>query len=109
VNGPNALADVRAKLDKAKVFARVDLVAHHQETTWGALKTSPPPGFEHADLVGLYVVRTIPDDAYALITNEKPADYWYVLWISIGLAAIGLLFAWALVRAVRRDLLPARA
>ena len=106
MSGPNALADVRDRLDTAKIFARVDPVAHHQETTWGVLKTSPPAGFANADLVGLYVSRSIPDDAYALVTGEKPEDYWYVLWISIALGLIGLVFAWALVRAVRRDLLP---
>ena len=54
-------------------------------------------------------MRGIPSDAYALITGEHPEDYWYVLPVTILLAAIGLLFAWALVRAVKRDLLPARA
>ena len=58
------------------------------------------------DLVGLYVARAIPSDAYALITSERPPDYWHVLPVTIGLALIGLVFAWALVRAVRRDLLP---
>ena len=57
------------------------------------------------DLLGLYVARSIPSDAYALITDENPADYWYVLPITIALCVIGLIFAWALVRAVKRDLL----
>ena len=61
------------------------------------------------DLVGLYVVRAIPSDAYALILGEHPQDYWYVLPVTILVALIGLLFAWALVRAVKRDLLAAPA
>ena len=61
------------------------------------------------DLVGLYVERAIPSGAYALITGEKPEDYWYVMPVVLAVAAIALLFAWALVRAIRRDLLPARA
>ena len=71
-----------------------------------ARRRSPTP---QLDLVGLYVERSIPSDAYALITGERPEDYWYVLPITIALGVIGLVFAWALVRAVKRDLLPARA
>ena len=62
-----------------------------------------------ADLIGLYVERSIPSGAYALITGERPEDYWYVLPISVALLGVGLVFAWALVRAVKRDLLTARA
>jgi hypothetical protein len=120
VTQPNALADVKQKLDAAGLFAaRVDPVTHHYDTTWGALRASPATGFTvdakttvpdaQVDLVGLYVSRGVPDDAYALITDEKPADYWYVLWITIALGAVCLVFLWALVRAVKRDLLPTRA
>jgi hypothetical protein len=117
VAGPGALADTKAKLDKAGIFARVEPVTRHFQTTWGALRGSSTAGLTadkatvpdaQIDLVGLYVSREIPADAYALITGEKPEDYWYVTWIAVALAAIGLVFAWALVRAVRRDLLPAR-
>jgi hypothetical protein len=106
------------KLQAANLWAaRVEPVTHHFETTWSALAGSSPAGFTvngttipdgELDLVGLYVARGIPSDAYALITGEKPADYWYVLPVSIALAIIALVFAWALVRAVRRDLIPAR-
>ena len=61
------------------------------------------------DLIGLYVARAIPDGAYALIAGEKPQDYWYVLPVTIVVALIALLFAWALARAIKRDLLPSRA
>ena len=107
------------KLQAASLFAaRVDPVTRHFETTWGALAGSSPAGFTingttipdgELDLVGLYVARGIPSDAYALITGEKPADYWYVLPVAIALAVIALVFAWALVRAVKRDLIPTRA
>jgi hypothetical protein len=58
--------------------------------------------------VGVYTARAIPEDAYALLVGELPDDYWYVMPITVTLAIIGLLFLWALVRAVRRDLLPTR-
>ncbi|HET9987810.1 MAG TPA: hypothetical protein VFQ65_04805 [Kofleriaceae bacterium] len=112
-------AHLTAQLLDAKLWAaRVEPTTHHYDTTWGALKTSSPAGFvvgatvipdSQLDLIGLYVTREIPAGAYALITDEHPEEYWYVLPITIALAAIGLVFAWALVRAVKRDLLPTRA
>jgi hypothetical protein len=107
------------KLESAGLWAaRVEPVTRHHQTTWGALRTSPPAGLDvggsvlpdaQIELVGLYVVRGIPEDAYALVTGERPDDYWYVMPITVSLAAILLVFAWALVRAIRRDFLPARA
>jgi hypothetical protein len=115
---PGAVATIATKLEAASLWAaRVDPVTRHHDTTWGELKGSGPAGFTvggttlpdaQLDLVGLYVARTIPDGAYALIAGERPADYWYVLPVTIVVGLIGLLFAWALVRAVKRDLLPAR-
>jgi hypothetical protein len=111
------VAAVTERLEAAKLWAaRIERVMRHHETTWGALRASPPTGFAasgqtvpdaHVDLVGLFVQRGVPSDAYALITGERPADYWYVLPLMVVLGIIGLLFAWALVRAIR-ELLPAR-
>lgn len=120
VKSAAAVATTTTKLEAAQLWAaRVEPVTHHYKTTWGALKASAATGFNVAagvtipdgdlDLVGIYAAKAIPDGAFALITGEKPADYWHVLPISIGLLVIGLLFLWALVRAVKRDLLPARA
>lgn len=113
------VAEITAKLEAAELFAaRVDPVTRHHVTTWAALAKSPATGFTvdaatipdaTIDLIGLYTDRAVPADAYALVVGERPADYWYILPITIGLAVIGLVFAWALVRAVRRDLLPPRA
>jgi hypothetical protein len=107
-----------ARLESAGLWAaRVEPVTRHYQTTWGALRTSPPAGLDvggsvlpdaQIELVGLYVARGIPGDAYALVTGELPDDYWHVMPITIALAAILLVFAWALVRAIRRDLVPAR-
>jgi hypothetical protein len=112
-------AALTGTLEKAELWAaRVEPVNHHYETTWGALRASPPTGFsaDHAtipdaqvDLVGLYVARDIPRDAYVVLVGERPEEYWYVLPVTIVLLGIGLLFAWALVRAVKRDLLIPRA
>lgn len=105
---PLAAAAATQKLEAAKLFAaRVETVTHHHDTTWGELKKAGPD--PNVDLIGIYVTRPIPDGAYALLMDEHPDDYWYVMPITIALALIGLVFAWALVRAVRRDLVPARA
>jgi len=103
---PDAFAAAKAALEKAELWAaRADQITRHVDTTWGALKAAPPPDLDRADLVGLYVARDIPSDAYALITGEQPADYWYVTWVVVALAAIVLVFAWAFVLAVKRDVL----
>jgi len=60
-------------------------------------------------VIGLYVAKGIPDGAYAVLTGERPDQYWYVLPITVSLVVIGLLFAWAFARAVRRDFLPTKA
>jgi hypothetical protein len=110
---PGAVATTATKLEAAGLWAaRVDPVTHHHDTTWGALKASPPAGFTIAgqtipdaqlDLLGLYVVRAIPADAQAVIIGENPQDYWYVLPVAIVVLLIALLFAWALVRAIQRE------
>ena len=111
----NAVATMTTKLEAAKLWGtRVDPVTRHYDTTWGKLKASSPAGITvetttipdaQIDLVGLYVVRSIPSDAYAIIIGEHPQDYWYVMPVTVVLALLTLLFAWALVRAVKRDLL----
>ncbi|MBL9013476.1 MAG: hypothetical protein JNL83_04820 [Myxococcales bacterium] len=116
VKGPAAVATTTTKLEAASLWAaRVEPVTRHYQTTWGALKGGSAAGFTVAqgvtipdaeiDLVGLYISKEIPDGAYAVIDGEKPQDYWYVLPISIGLLVIGLVFLWALVRAIKRDFL----
>lgn len=118
VSTPDAVATTRTKLETAQLWGmQVEPVTRHYETTWGALEASSPAGFTvdkvtvpdaQLDLIGLYVSRNIPDGAQALLVGEKPKDYWYVLPVTIVVGLIALLFAWALVRAVKRDLLTPR-
>jgi hypothetical protein len=112
-------AKVTAALEAAKLFgARVEPVTRHVQTSWVTLRASPAGALAlgrqqlpdaQLDLIGLYVSHAIPAGAYAVVTGELPDDYWYVLPIEIALAAISLLFAWALVRAIRRDVVAARS
>jgi hypothetical protein len=100
------------RLEAAGLWAaRVEPVTRHHETTWGVMRKSPPAGLDvggavlpdgEIDLVALHVIHAIPGDAYALVTGEVPDDYWYVTPITIALVVIALVFAWALVRAIRR-------
>lgn len=112
------VAQVTSLLESAGLWAaRVEPVTRHLETTWGQLRALMSAGagrlaFATAsvpdaqlDLVGLYVAHPIPADAYVVVTGELPDDYWYVLPVTIALAILFLVFTWAFVRAVRRDLL----
>ena len=116
-------ANLESKLEAAKLWAaRVEPVTKHFETTWGALKGSPPNALriarsgstdeviadEQIDLIGLYTTQLIPNNAYVVILGERPDNYWYVWPISICLGVMGAVFVFALIRAVKRDLLPTR-
>lgn len=106
-----SIAEATNKLETASLWAaRVEPVASHRATTWGELKRAAAPRAIPADvdLVGIYTARAIPEHAYVLLANESPEDYWYVMPITCVLAVLGALFAWALLRAIRRDLLPSR-
>jgi hypothetical protein len=93
--------------------ARIEPILRSHLGTWGQLRTSPDAQFAignvaipdaQIDLIGVFVARGLPSDAYALIASESPSDYWYVRPISIALLVLGALFSWILARAVRRDL-----
>jgi hypothetical protein len=117
ITEPDAVASLTRALEAHQLWAaRVEPVTRPFETTWSSLSIVPA-GFSvngttipdpQIDLIGVYVARGIPAGAYALITGELPGDYWHVLPVTIALVAIGLVFAWALVRAIRREL-PTRA
>jgi len=42
-------------------------------------------------------------DARVIVTTEAPGDYWYLIPVYLVFTAIALLFAWALVRTLRRE------
>lgn len=69
--------------------------------------------WDHIEWVSLTVPRTVPDQAWVLLTEERPQAYWYVPILFALLGLFGLLFSWALVRALRPgaepDPLPAPA
>lgn len=123
IEAPDAVTTVTAKLEAAGLWAaRVEPITRHYTMSWGELRAAMKGSLDTVnlggvqvptaaiDLFGFYTAKSIPDGAYALITSEKPQDYWHVWPITIALALIFLVFAWALVRAVKRDMLsPAQA
>lgn len=110
-------SEATTKLEAAGLWAaRIEPVTRHVKTTWATMRKSPPAGLDvggqllpdaQIELVGLAITRPIPAGAYAVVTGEVPDDYWYVVPIMIALTAISLVFLWALIRAIRRDILGA--
>lgn len=109
---PGGLAAVQTILGNAKLFsARAEAIRAEHETTWGALSASPDAlaygvgaaiPWSSISWIAVMVPRQVPAGAMVLLTEERPDTYWYVLPLVIGMAAFALLFAWALVRSLRR-------
>lgn len=111
VRRPDAVAAVQAALDAAQLDgAHAEPSATNFRAAWSALATSAagvkgPTGdipWAAIDVAGVWAPRPVPAGAWVVLTDEHPADFWYMQPIFVGLVLIGLLSMWALVRAVRR-------
>jgi hypothetical protein len=115
VRGPDAVAVATQSIEKAQLWgARVEPVTVRHLATWRELTPAGPsvgfPGgatlpWSAIDVAALWLPRTPPDGAVVVLLGEEPGRYWYVLPIYGAIALFGLLFAWALARAVKRDFL----
>ncbi|MBK9034745.1 MAG: hypothetical protein IPL61_26350 [Myxococcales bacterium] len=113
VQRPDAVASVQAALDGAQLWgARAEVSTINVRGPWATFAASEAgvtgPGGELVpwsaiDVAGVWAPRTIPAGAWIILADERPGDYWYLQPIYGGLALIGLLALWALVRAVRRE------
>lgn len=112
VRRPDAKRDLQERLDGAQLWgARVEPATTRVRGGWKDLAVSDagvtgPAGvvpWTAIDVVALWAPRTVPAGAWVVLTDERPGDYWYLTLIFAGLALIGALFTWALVRAVRRQ------
>jgi hypothetical protein len=112
VHDPEGVTGVTKKLRAIQnySFAAEPLIRRY-ESTWGALKPEPAGlragettvAWDNFDAAALASARPVPGDAMVLVANEKPATYWYVWPVFIGLGLFAALFIWALVRAIRHD------
>jgi hypothetical protein len=108
---PSGADAVRAALAAAKLFAvTVEPVVHRARGAWGDLRVDGDglrlgvgPAVPWADVqsVTVAVPHGLPDDAVVLLTEDRPAAYWYVVPLYALLALFVLLFGWALWRALR--------
>lgn len=111
-------SEVAQRLEKAGLWAaRVEPVLRSLRGTWSELRTSSSEALRFGaaqvpdaqiDLLGVLTARGAPPGALVLVSGEEPERYWYVRPISYALLGFAALFAWVLVRAIRRDLLPAK-
>jgi hypothetical protein len=118
IRGPHAVEATQKKLDAAGLGgARVDAVTARHLAPWRELISTDAgltfPGgaslpWSAIDVAAVWLPRVPPADAHVIVVGEAPAQYWYVLPIYVAVIVFGLLFAWALVRAVRRDFFPPR-
>ncbi len=113
VKRPDAVATIQAALDGAQLWgARVEPAMTHVRAPWKELALNDagvvgPNGvipWSSIDVVAVWARRTVPGGAWVVLTDEAPGDYWYLKLVYGGLALIGLLFLWAMARAVKRQL-----
>lgn len=105
---PGGQAAVAAKLDAAQLWGAIaEPITETRRSTVDELRANPaalgPGAVDRDGLLRVWTPMPVPADAVVIIMGEAPGDYWYVLPVAIGLAIIALLFAWATVRALRRD------
>lgn len=114
VRRPDAVASIQSALDDAQLWgARVEPATTRVRTPWKQLAVSGagvtgPNGvipWSAIDVVGVWAPRTVPAGAWVVLADEQPSDYWYLNAVFGGLALLAILFAWALVRAVKRQFL----
>ncbi len=104
-----------ALLDARLVAARALPIEIVHDTTWSQLAARDDAlvvggravPWEQISWITPIVSRAVPADAWVLVTGEAPESYWYVLPLVAVLGLSALLFAWALLRALRSRAEPA--
>lgn len=115
IHRPDAMTWAAQQIEAAQLWAaRVEPAPVRVRSKWSELVVGADgvnvPGRASAaipwsalDVAAIWAPRTMPSGARVVIADEKPADYWYLTPVYIGLAVIALLFSWALAMAVRRQ------
>jgi hypothetical protein len=103
VGSPEGADSVAARLVAAKLLAaRAEPFDRTHRTTWGQVAALAVP-WDSIIAIAVETRRTAPADARVIVTTEHPGDYWYLIPVYLLFAAFALLFAWALVRTLRRE------
>ncbi len=115
---PDAVASAERVIEAAQLWgARVEPATTRYRVAWRELPASDagvalPDGvvpWSAIDVAAVWAPRRIPGDARVLLVGETPASYWYLTPVYGGLALFAALFTWALVLAVRRQVVDGRA
>lgn len=113
VRRPDAVATVTTALENAQLWgARVEPAATRYRVPWKDLHADQtgvqlPTGllpWSAIDVAAVWAPRPVPAGARVILAGESPGSYWYLTWVYIGLALFAVLFTWALVLAVRREI-----
>ncbi len=115
VQRPDAIASLNQQLDTAHLWgARVEPSPVRVRARWSELvatadgvtvpeRTGAVIPWAAIDVAAVWAPRAMPAGARVVITDERPADYWYLTPLYVVLAVLTALFAWALAMAVRRQ------
>jgi hypothetical protein len=110
VAAPSGLDAVRAQLASAHLYA-ADVSAYTEDVPshWGELAVTPSGlaagerviPWDEVSQVAVASPHRVPADARIVLTGERPASYWFLLPLYLGLGALLALFGWALLRSLR--------
>jgi hypothetical protein len=114
VKRPGALATASKALEEAGLWAaRVEPVTRRDRASWREVSASDAGvtvggatlPWSIVDVAAVRAARPVPGDPWVVIVGESPDRYWYIRPLYAVIAIFAVLFAWALVRTARRELL----
>jgi hypothetical protein len=114
VHRPGVLAGAAKALEQAGLWgARVEPVTRRDRAPWrevragdaGVTVAGATLPWTIVDVAAIHAARPLPGDPWVVIAGESPERYWYVRPLYAVIAIFAVLFAWALVRTTRRELL----
>lgn len=114
VKRPGALANTTRALEASGLWAaRVEPVTRRDRASWREVAASDAGvtvggatlPWSIVDVAAVHAARPVPGDPWVLIVGESPDRYWYIRPLYVVIAIFAVLFAWALVRTARRELL----
>jgi hypothetical protein len=110
---PDAVNAVSQSLENAQLWgARVEPSATHYRVPWKDIHADEtgvqlPTGrlpWSAIDVAAVWAPRPVPAGARVVLAGESPGGFWYLTWVYVGLAIFAILFTWALVLAIRREI-----